>query len=71
MLVVILGAAITLGAAWYYLNGAIEARRPEEPEVPTRALENAHEAAHRIEDEQQKRLDGIMQTTGVAAPAQE
>jgi hypothetical protein len=71
MLVVILGAAVTLGAAWYYVNAAIEAKHEEQPEVPTRALENARESARRIEAEEQKRLDGIMQTTGVAAPAQE
>jgi hypothetical protein len=71
MLVVILGAAATLGVAWYYVNGGLGANRAQQAEAPTRTLQNVREAAHRIEDDAQKRADDVMKRSGEEAPAQE
>lgn len=63
ILVVVLGLAVVLGAAYYYLNGQ-RGRTVEDVDAqvrPSQQLQNVREAAKRIEEDSQKRADELLQ----------
>jgi len=61
-IVFILGLAVIAGVAYYNVTGVKPGR---EPEAPPRQLENAREAAKRIETDWQQRADDSL---GRSAP---
>lgn len=58
MLAIILGAAVILGVAYYYVTYAEHQAQTEQgPSAPKQTLDNVHRAADRIEAEGQKRAE--------------
>ncbi len=63
ILVVIFGAAVVLGAAWFYATGGAGARSDLEVSAPKKTLDNVRQAADRIEDDAQRRADELLERT--------
>ena len=63
LLVVLLGASAILGGAWYYLQGRSAHDAASGGEPPPRTLQNARDAAQRIEQDAQRRADELMNRT--------
>ena len=63
LLVVLLGAGAVLGGAWWYLQGKSAADTAARGEPHPRTLQNARDAAQRIEQDAQRRADELMNRT--------
>ncbi|HCF58871.1 MAG TPA: hypothetical protein DFS52_12880 [Myxococcales bacterium] len=56
LLLMVLGFVVVFGAAYFYVTGGA---RVSGGEAPQQRLENVNEAAQRIEDDAQKRVDDL------------
>ncbi|MHB8877180.1 MAG: hypothetical protein ACYC8T_26075, partial [Myxococcaceae bacterium] len=63
LLVVVLGAAITLGCAYFYLKGQAGQVSADGKSAPKQTLDNVRTKAKSIEDDAQKRADELMEKT--------
>jgi hypothetical protein len=59
LLTVILGAALTAGAAYYYVKGQAGSSSIEGKSAPKQTLDNVRVKAKSIEDDAQKRADEL------------
>jgi hypothetical protein len=64
ILALLLGLATVAGAAYYVVRGNLGANGQTGASAPKETLDNVRSKAKQIEDDAQKRADGLLQKSG-------
>lgn len=64
ILALLLGLGAVAGAAYYVVRGQVAANGQPGASAPKQTLDNVRDKAKQIEDDAQKRADGLLQKTG-------
>jgi hypothetical protein len=63
ILALLLGLATVAGVAYYVVRGNLAMKGPDGASGPKQTLDNVRDKAHLIEDDAQKRADGLLKKT--------